>query len=60
MAEAAKCLPFNLPDALTGQPELLAHFFQRVAAAILQTKSQPQNPRLTRGQGCQDFFYFFT
>ena len=41
VAQAIQRFVFDLPDPLTGQPELLPHLFQSVAPSILQTKAQP-------------------
>src|SRR5258708_16254610 len=50
MTELAQSLGFNLTDAFACDMELFAHFFQRAAAAIIQTKAQLENLALALGQ----------
>ena len=39
MPQLPQCLSLDLPDAFAGYCERLAHFFQRVFAAILKTEA---------------------
>ena len=48
MAQLPQRLGLDLPDALARDREVLAHFFQRVLAAILQAEPQPDNLLLAR------------
>src|SRR5262245_66695664 len=50
MAEFAERLGFNLSDALTGDLELAANFFQGAAPAIVEAEAQAQNFLLADGQ----------
>ena len=39
MTQLPQCFGFNLANTLAGDPEFLAHFFQRVLSPIFQSKS---------------------
>jgi len=51
MTKATQRFAFDLPNALTGEAELLTNFFERVLATILQTEAQSQNAGFARCQG---------
>ena len=40
----------DLPDALPGDVELLAHLFQRPGPAIVNAETESQHPLLSGGQ----------
>ena len=50
MTQLAERFRFDLPDALAGDGEVLAYFFQRVLAAILKTKTHLDNLLLARAE----------
>src|SRR6202008_2141758 len=53
MSELAQSLRFNLTNALAGNAEQLANFFQRPLRAALHTKAHPDDllfPRTERSQ----------
>jgi len=56
VAQAIKSLVFDLADALSGEAELLPHFFQRMSAAIPQAEPQPQNTCLAWSESTQHAF----
>ncbi len=51
VAQFTERLGFNLPDALAGDGEVLAHFFKRVLAAVLQTKTHLDDFFFAWGEG---------
>src|SRR5579872_6115699 len=53
MAQFAQRLGFDLAYALAGDGKRLAHFLQRVLAAILQAETHLDHLLLARGQGAQ-------
>jgi len=53
VAHFAERLGFDLPDALTGDTELLPDFLERTRATIAQTKTQFQNLPFALGQAAQ-------
>jgi len=46
VAQSAQRLVLDLANALSREPELLSNLFEGVAFAVLQAKTQAQNPRL--------------
>src|SRR5713101_3018554 len=53
VAQLAQHLGFDLADTFTGEGESLAHFLERVLAAVLQPESHPDDLFLARGEGLQ-------
>src|SRR5260370_40588395 len=53
VAQLAQHLGFDLADTFTGEGESLAHFLERVLAAVLQTDAHPDDLFLARGEGLQ-------
>ncbi len=51
--ELAQRLGFDLADTFTGEGERLAHFGERVLAAVLQPEAHLGDLFLTRGEGLQ-------
>ena len=47
----------DLSDALAGNAELLADFFQRMGAATLQAEAHAQDLLLARGQKVEELVY---
>ena len=54
MAHFAERLGFNLPNTLACDFELAAHFFQRAAVAVHQTKALFEHLAFAFGQGLED------
>src|SRR2546421_11459833 len=57
MAQIAQRFGIDLKNALASDMELLADFFQRAAAAIVEAEAQLQNLALTLGQAIQHVFH---
>src|SRR5262245_27458790 len=53
MAELAEGLGLDLADALTGHGEVLAHFLERVLAAVGEPEAEAQHLLFTRRQRVQ-------
>src|SRR5436305_10397889 len=53
MTQLTQCLSFDLANPLTSDVEFFAHFFQRAATPIVQTKAQLEHLALTLGQAVQ-------
>ncbi len=53
MAQFAQRFGFDLADALAGDGEVLAHFFERVLAAILQAKPHFDDLFFARAESLQ-------
>jgi len=54
VAQFAQRLRLDLADALSGDVELLAHFFERSGATVLQTEPELQHASLAAGQRIQN------
>src|SRR3546814_15942098 len=54
MAQLAQRLGLDLANALAGDVELLADFFERVVGVHVDAEAHPQPLGLTRGQRCAD------
>src|SRR5207245_10306345 len=55
MPEFAQRLGFDLPDTLARYREVLANFFERVFAAILQAEAHLDDLLFARAEGLEDF-----
>src|SRR6266849_8892193 len=51
--QLAERLGFDLADTLAGEGERLAHFLERVLAAVVQPEAHLDDLFLTRGEGLQ-------
>ena len=54
MAQLAQCFGFDLADALAGNVELFAHFFQRVVGVHFDTEAHAQHLGFPLCQAVQD------
>src|SRR5262249_18985053 len=54
VAQLAQRLGLNLPDAFAGDREMLANFFERMLAAVLQTEAHLDDLFFARAQGLQN------
>ena len=59
MAQLAQGLGFDLADALAGDVELLAHFFQPVVGVHVDAEAHAQDLGLARGQAGQHVAHGF-
>src|SRR5690606_12059789 len=59
MAQFPQGFGLDLADPFSGHPKDLAHFFQSPGPAVFQTKTEPQDLLLPRGQGVQHFLQLF-
>lgn len=60
MSQSAQGFSFNLADALTGQPEALPHFLERIRHPIIKAKTHTQDVRFAwreRGEYVGHFFF---
>src|SRR5438105_5868100 len=57
MTQLAQRLRLDLPDALSGDTEALAHLLQRPLVAVDEAEAELQHPALARGQRVEDVLH---
>src|SRR4029453_7196551 len=60
MPQLSERLGLDLTDALAGDREVLAHFLERVLAAVGEAEAEPQHLLFSRGKGIQDLVGLLT